>query len=119
MSDTNGTDGAAPYYNDREAEYLAENDLVTNDALAGETVTRGVGNGNNGRTGGSPNEIRPLSGDDDLEGDDLDLEGEPVDDEPHLRTDEVDSIDAVDQPDSSVIDPSVPDVISDNDGPLL
>ena len=119
MSDTSGTDGSAPYYNDREAEYLAENDLVTNDAVAGETVTRGVGNGNDGRTGGSPNEIRPYSGEDDLVGDDLDLDGEPTDDEPQLRTDEVDSIDAVNQPDSSVIDPSVPDVMSDNEGPLL
>ena len=125
MSDSSATDstanvdgGATPFF-DREAEYLADNDLVTNDAVGGETVTFGVGDGNDGPTGGSPVEGSPYSGEHDLEGQELDLEGEPSDDEPPLLTDEVDSIDAVNQPDSSVIDPSVPDVMSDNEGPLL
>ncbi len=51
MSDT----GQAPYaddaFEDREAEFLAANDLATNDAVAGETVTRG----------GSPAEATPYS----------------------------------------------------------
>ncbi|MET0806304.1 MAG: hypothetical protein ABWX66_05570 [Lacisediminihabitans sp.] len=117
MSDSSGTD-STPFF-DREAEYLADNDLVTNDAVAGETVTFGVGDGNDGPTGGSPNELKPYSGEHDLEGEELDLKGEPSDEEPPLLTDEVDSIDAVNQPDSTVIDTSVPKEMSDNEGPFL
>lgn len=57
--------GQAPYadqnFEDREAEFLAVNDLATNDAVAGETVTKGVGDGNDGPTGGSPAESTPYS----------------------------------------------------------
>lgn len=35
--------------------------VVTNDAVAGETVTPGVGDGNDGPTGGSPREATPYS----------------------------------------------------------
>jgi hypothetical protein len=60
MSDS----GEAPYadqnFEDREAAWLAANDLATNDAVAGETVTKGVGNGNDGATGGSPREGSPI-----------------------------------------------------------
>jgi hypothetical protein len=56
--------GEAPYadqnFEDREAEWLAANDLATNDAVAGETVTKGVGDGNDGPTGGSPGEGSPI-----------------------------------------------------------
>jgi hypothetical protein len=59
MSDS----GQAPYaddaFEDREAALLAENDLATNDAVAGETVTKGAGDGNDGPTGGAPGEASP------------------------------------------------------------
>jgi hypothetical protein len=48
-----------PSFDDREEEFAAENDIATNDAVAGETVTPGVGEGNDGPTGGSPREATP------------------------------------------------------------
>lgn len=60
MSDSGGAPYADPNFEDREAEWLAENDLATNDAVAGETVTKGVGDGNDGPSGGSPRESSPL-----------------------------------------------------------
>jgi hypothetical protein len=41
-----------------EAEFA--DDLVTNDAVAGETVWPGAGDGNDGPTGGSPREAEPV-----------------------------------------------------------
>jgi hypothetical protein len=56
--------GEAPYADqdlkDREAAWLAANDLATNDAVAGETVTKGVGDGNDRPSGGSPAEGTPI-----------------------------------------------------------
>ena len=49
---------------------------VTNDALAGETVEPGVGDGNDGPTGGAPAEIEPILADNELAGQDIDLEDE-------------------------------------------
>ena len=42
-------------------------ETVTNDAVAGETVLDGAGDGNNGPTGGSPREAEPIQGDTDDE----------------------------------------------------
>jgi hypothetical protein len=47
-------------------------ETATNDAVAGETVLPGAGDGNDGPTGGSPSEGEP-------EYDDNDLAGEPID----------------------------------------
>src|SRR5690554_577190 len=47
-------------------------ETVTNDAVAGETVLEGAGDGNYGPTGGSPREAEPIQGvDDDEENIDL------------------------------------------------
>jgi hypothetical protein len=49
---------------------------VTNDAVAGETVLPGSGDGNDGPTGGSPTEIQPILPDTDRDDADMDLRDE-------------------------------------------
>lgn len=49
---------------------------VTNDAVAGETVEPGRGEGNQGPTGGSPREVEPILPDNRLAGQDIDLDDE-------------------------------------------
>jgi len=49
-------------------------DTVTNDAVAGETVLPGAGEGNDGPTGGAPGEIEPILPDNDLDAGGLDLD---------------------------------------------
>ncbi|MCU1438526.1 MAG: hypothetical protein JWP66_1613 [Naasia sp.] len=56
MSDTIPDGGA---YDD-EAVSAQGKQTVTNDAVAGETVLPGSGEGNDGPTGGAPNEGRPV-----------------------------------------------------------
>lgn len=56
MSDDKNAEG------DRDDELLAfirRSELVVNDAVAGETVEPGAGEGNNGPTGGAPREAEP------------------------------------------------------------
>ncbi len=67
MSDTIPDGGA---YDD---EVVAERDkqTVTNDAVAGETVLPGVGEGNQGPTGGAQREGEPLLPDNDLAGEEI------------------------------------------------
>jgi hypothetical protein len=48
-------------------------DTVTNDAVAGETVLPGPGDGNDGPTGGSPSEIEPILPDPDRDAANMDL----------------------------------------------
>jgi hypothetical protein len=64
-------DGDTDYaLNDREAEADFADELVTNDAVAGETVWPGPGDGNNGPTGGQAREAEPIydeHGDDDAD----------------------------------------------------
>ncbi|MGT2427042.1 hypothetical protein [Amnibacterium kyonggiense] len=56
-------------------EVRAEADtLVTNDAVAGETVLPGAGDGNDGPTGGAPSEITPEEPANDLQPDGIDLD---------------------------------------------
>jgi hypothetical protein len=50
------------------------NTVATNDAVAGETVLPGAGDGNDGPTGGSPTEITPEEPRNDLQADDIDLD---------------------------------------------
>ncbi|GGI41100.1 hypothetical protein GCM10010988_32400 [Cnuibacter physcomitrellae] len=57
VSDTS-TPGDEPFF-DREEAFEEANDLETNDAVAGETVWEGPGDGNDGPTGGSPREGAP------------------------------------------------------------
>ena len=52
-------------------------ELVTNDAVAGETVFPGSGEGNYGETGGAPDEGEPTYARNDLDGDDIDLDESP------------------------------------------
>ncbi len=49
---------------------------VTNDAVAGETVDPGAGDGNTGPTGGSPAEGTPYEPVNELAGEDIDLRDE-------------------------------------------
>ncbi len=67
-----GTD-EAPYAEDREAEWLASNDIATNDAVAGETVTKSGDDGDDGPTDGAPDEARPYAAENDLEGEPIDF----------------------------------------------
>jgi hypothetical protein len=55
--DTRLPDAAAE--DDLEATHAEADDVVTNDAVAGETVDPGTGDGNDGPTGGAPAEITP------------------------------------------------------------
>ena len=57
MTDTSAS-GDEPFF-DREEAFEEANDLETNDAVAGETVWEGAGDGNDGPTGGSPREGSP------------------------------------------------------------
>jgi hypothetical protein len=49
---------------------------VTNDAVAGETVLPGPGDGNDGPTGGSPAELQPILPENELDGGDIHLDDE-------------------------------------------
>jgi hypothetical protein len=49
---------------------------VTNDAVAGDTVLPGPGDGNDGPTGGAPAEGEPILPDNELAGADIDLDDE-------------------------------------------
>ena len=53
---------------------------VVNDAVAGETVWPGAGDGNDGPTGGSPREQQPVTAENDLADEEIDLADEPDDD---------------------------------------
>ncbi|KIU03539.1 MULTISPECIES: hypothetical protein [unclassified Frigoribacterium] len=74
MSDTNtpAASGDQPY--DQADEFAESEQIATNDAVAGETVFPGVGEGNDGPTGGAPREGSPEYAPNDLEGDDIDLD---------------------------------------------
>lgn len=64
----------APFSDDdTETRFEESQQIVTNDAVAGETVEQGVGEGNDGPTGGSPREGEPYGAPNDLEGDEVDL----------------------------------------------
>jgi hypothetical protein len=52
------------------------NETVTNDAVAGETVEPGAGDGNDGPTGGSPREAEPDAPVSDLADAQIDLDDE-------------------------------------------
>jgi len=60
-------DGGDPVEAARESK-----ETVTNDAVAGETVLEGDGDGNYGPTGGSPREAEPI-GDNELDDENIDL----------------------------------------------
>jgi len=74
MSDTNtpASSGDQPY--DQADEFAESEQIATNDAVAGETVFPGVGEGNDGPTGGAPREGAPESAENDLAGEDIDLD---------------------------------------------
>ncbi|KPG76931.1 hypothetical protein [Frigoribacterium sp. RIT-PI-h] len=74
MSDTNtpAASGDQPY--DQADEFAESEQIATNDAVAGETVFPGVGEGNDGPTGGAPREGSPEYASNDLEGDEIDLD---------------------------------------------
>ncbi|HEV7624328.1 MAG TPA: hypothetical protein VGO26_09335 [Amnibacterium sp.] len=62
---------------DRLALRAEAMNTVTNDAVAGETVLPGPGDGNDGPTGGAPAEAEPILPDNELAGKDIDLDDEP------------------------------------------
>ncbi|NIJ05212.1 hypothetical protein [Frigoribacterium faeni] len=74
MSDTQipASSGDEPY--DEETQFEESQQIVTNDAVAGETVLPGLGDGNDGPTGGSPREAEPRLADNDLDNQDVDLD---------------------------------------------
>jgi hypothetical protein len=56
VSDENDSDRLT---DDEMRAFAEKNDVTTNDAVGGETVEPGVGEGNEGPTGGSPREFEP------------------------------------------------------------
>jgi hypothetical protein len=79
-------DDEAVLDDDEDEDYAAEDplriraeslDTVTNDAVGGETVLPGPGDGNDGPTGGASTEIEPILPDNELAGSDIDLDDEP------------------------------------------
>lgn len=74
MSDTNvpAASGDQPY--DEETQFEESQQIATNDAVAGETVLPGVGEGNDGPTGGAPREGSPDLAPNELAGEDVDLD---------------------------------------------
>jgi hypothetical protein len=58
---------------------------VVNDAVAGETVWPGAGDGNDGPTGGSPREQEPVFAENDLAAAEIDLDDQPYDGESPIR----------------------------------
>jgi hypothetical protein len=74
MSDTStpAASGEKPY--DQADEFAESEQIATNDAVAGETVFPGVGEGNDGPTGGAPREGTPDMADNDLVGEEIDLD---------------------------------------------
>ena len=67
MSDTIPDGGA----HDDETIGAESKQTVTNDAVAGETVLPGAGDGNNGPTGGAPSEGTPELDENELAGDEI------------------------------------------------
>lgn len=65
---------ADPDVDDQDSVAADAGALVTNDAVAGETVAPGAGDGNDGPTGGSPTEATPLLPENELAGQDIDLD---------------------------------------------
>jgi hypothetical protein len=69
------TDENAPYdESDEETLFAESEEIATNDAVAGETVEPGVGEGNDGPTGGAPREGAPYEARNDLDDEDVDLD---------------------------------------------
>ena len=74
MSDTHvpAASGDQPY--DEEKDFAESQQIATNDAVAGETVLPGIGEHNDGPTGGAPKEGSPDLADNELAGADVDLD---------------------------------------------
>ena len=73
LADDTGDDG------DWETTRADAEDLVTNDAVAGETVEPGAGDRNDGPTGGAPTEITPDESNSRLQDDGADLDSQNED----------------------------------------
>lgn len=69
MTDAPFTEGA-----DEAERFAASEQITTNDAVAGQTVEPGLGEGNDGPTGGAPGEGEPEYAQNDLEGEEIDLD---------------------------------------------
>ena len=78
MSDTSASndDRDDAVTNDPVVTDAQSKQTLTNDAVAGETVLPGAGDGNNGPTGGSPGEAQPIYAENDLDADEIDLDGD-------------------------------------------
>jgi hypothetical protein len=74
MSDTStpAASGEKPY--DQADEFAESEQIATNDAVAGETVFPGVGEHNDGPTGGAPREGTPDGAENDLADEEIDLD---------------------------------------------
>lgn len=69
--------GAADYARGDAATIQAEtNSVTTNDAVAGDTVYPGRGDGNDGPTGGAPTEVTPLEPENSADPATIDLDDE-------------------------------------------
>jgi len=85
MSDENENQAAAS--DDELLAFIERNTVSTNDAVAGETVEPGAGEGNDGPTGGSPREFEPDYHEHDAHEDQNDAPQDLDGDEPGLGDD--------------------------------
>ena len=76
QAERDGGEAADYATGDRETVAAESAQTVTNDAVAGETVYPGEGDGNDGPTGGAPGEITPIQPENELDPDSIDLEDE-------------------------------------------
>ncbi|MDQ1597476.1 MAG: hypothetical protein QOI70_900 [Microbacteriaceae bacterium] len=67
------------YYDDATQRAAMEKQTVTNDAVAGQTVWGGAGEGNDGPTGGSPRESEPIYYEHDRGGERVELDSDSRD----------------------------------------
>jgi hypothetical protein len=85
MTDENQTPGGQS--DDELLAFIERNTVTTNDAVAGETVEPGAGDGNDGPTGGSPRELQPELHEHDADDDRNDAPQDLDGDEPELGDD--------------------------------
>ena len=75
-AEADGGEAADYASGDTETIRAESQQTLTNDAVAGETVYSGVGDGNDGPTGGAPSEAAPDQPENELDPDSIDLDDE-------------------------------------------
>ncbi|MFD1721057.1 hypothetical protein [Amnibacterium endophyticum] len=74
--ESDGGEAADVASGDHEAIQAESMETVTNDAVAGDTVYPGPGDGNDGPTGGAPGEVTPIQPENEVDPGSIDLDDE-------------------------------------------